>query len=80
MRSNAIQIQPLSLVILPTVRMIFLNLGDFDTYLIYMPIFLRYAETAIPDLLLHSMKISDRLLYGTDMGYDLEMYRITLES
>jgi predicted TIM-barrel fold metal-dependent hydrolase len=39
----------------------------------------RYAETApIPRFAAQFYaRYSDRLLYGTDMGFDLEMYRIT---
>ena len=46
---------------------------------LYADISARYAETApIPRFVVaFSEKYQNRLLYGTDMGYDLDMYRIT---
>ena len=56
-------------------------LGDlFDKYPnLYADISARYAETApIPRFVRNFYeKYQDRLLYGTDMGFDLDMYRIT---
>ncbi len=52
----------------------------FDAYPnFYADISARYAESApIPRYMkAFYEKYSDRLLYGTDMGYDTEMYRIT---
>jgi len=51
-----------------------------DTYPnLYADISARYAETATIPRFTASFyeKYQDQLLYGTDMGYDLEMYRIT---
>lgn len=57
------------------------KLGELlDTYPnLYADISARYAETApIPRFTgAFYKKYQDRLLYGTDMGFDLEMYRIT---
>jgi len=46
---------------------------------LYADISARYAETApIPSFAAHFYtKYSDRLVYGTDMGFDTKMYRIT---
>lgn len=56
-------------------------LGDlFDRYPnLYADISARYAETApIPRYVRNFYeKYQDRLLYGTDMGFDLDMYQIT---
>jgi len=56
-------------------------LGDlFDKYPnLYADISARYAETApIPRFVRNFYeKYQDRLLYGTDMGFDLTMYQIT---
>lgn len=52
----------------------------FDIYPnFYADIAARYAETAtIPRYMkIFCTKYQDRLLYGTDMGYDVDMYRIT---
>jgi predicted TIM-barrel fold metal-dependent hydrolase len=54
--------------------------GLLDRYPnLYADISARYAETApIPRFVqAFYKKHSNRLLYGTDMGYDLDMYRIT---
>ncbi len=57
------------------------RLGElFDEYQnLYADISARYAETAtIPRFVIAFYeKYQDRLLYGTDMGYDTDMYRIT---
>jgi predicted TIM-barrel fold metal-dependent hydrolase len=57
------------------------KLGNlFDTYPnLYADIGARYAETApIPRFVRKFFtKYQDRLVYGTDMGYNKEMYRIT---
>ncbi|HEX9971170.1 MAG TPA: amidohydrolase family protein [bacterium] len=57
------------------------RLGDLlDKYPnLYADISARYAETApIPRFVARFYeKYQDRLVYGTDMGYDKEMYRIT---
>lgn len=47
---------------------------------LYADISARYAETApIPRYMFEFYnKYQDRLLYGTDMGFDLTMYRVTL--
>lgn len=51
-----------------------------DTYPnLYADISARYAETATIPRFMRAfyIKYQDRLLYGTDMGYDLSMYRTT---
>jgi len=57
------------------------RLGELlDTYPnLYADISARYAETAPIPRFVSSFyrKYADRLLYGTDMGFDLSMYRIT---
>jgi uncharacterized protein len=52
----------------------------FDTYPnLYADIAARYAESAPIPRFMRAFyeKYQDRLLYGTDMGYNMDMYRIT---